>query len=89
MWEFIDSEIVVKMRHSVLTTTSNPNDNNCYFQVKDDDGFISLYHGMEEDDEFRIDRQLTKTLNIFNQEVSAHMSLTKRFLVVEHVVSVP
>jgi len=56
--------------------------------VKDDDGFICLYHGMEEDDEFRIDRQLTKTLNIFNQEVSAHMSLTKIFLVVE-LVSVP
>ncbi|KAI0228612.1 GTP-binding protein ypt7 [Lamellibrachia satsuma] len=40
-------------------------------KVKDNDGFVCLYHGKEEDEDYRMDKQLTKTLNIFNNEVSS------------------
>ena len=51
----------------VSTATSNVF--HVFHQVKDIDGFVCLIHGKEEDEDYKINRQLTKTLDIFNHEV--------------------
>ena len=54
------------------TTASNLFD--VFHQVINIDGFVCLVHGKEKDEDYKMNRQLTKTLDIFNHEVRKHVT---------------